>query len=438
MININGKEVAPSIASLQPTDFSKVTARPEFVLKGKKFHDEAGQLREGTLTPPSIKLQEKEVTPSAADQDVEADDGFYGLSRVAVHGDTNLKAENIAEGVAIFGVTGTHSGGSTGGGDIDALIDRSITEVSSGATKIGYDALRNCTKLTSANFPNATVVDNWAFYCCEELENVIIPNATSIGNSSFYVCKKLKSADFPNAVSIDNDAFYSCSALRSVNFPKATSIGSSALRGCSALARVNFPEATSIGSYAFGSCHALTSADFPKVSSVASNMFDTCPKLESVNFPNATSIGESAFTGCSQLENANIPNATNISARVFYKCNALKRADLPNATSIGSSAFYYCYLLRAVILRSETMCTLSSTNAFNVCYHILGTAHTTYNPNGDKDGYFYVPRALLSDDDETMDYRRATNWSTYASQFRALEDYTVDGTITGELDPTKI
>ena len=53
-------------------------------------------------------------------------------------------------------------------------------------------------------------------------------------------------------------------------------------------------------------------------------------------------------------------------------------------------------------------------------------------------GYIYVPKALLSDDDATKDYRRATNWSTYADQFRALEDYTVDGTITGELDPSKI
>lgn len=35
-------------------------------------------------------------------------------------------------------------------------------------------------------------------------------------------------------------------------------------------------------------------------------------------------------------------------------------------------------------------------------------------------------------------YKAATNWSTYATQFRALEDYTVDGTITGELDSTKI
>ena len=46
-------------------------------------------------------------------------------------------------------------------------------------------------------------------------------------------------------------------------------------------------------------------------------------------------------------------------------------------------------------------------------------------------GYIYVPFALIEQ------YKAATNWSTYAAQFRALEDYTVDGTITGGLDPAK-
>ena len=47
-------------------------------------------------------------------------------------------------------------------------------------------------------------------------------------------------------------------------------------------------------------------------------------------------------------------------------------------------------------------------------------------------GYIYVPRAMV----DTL--KSATNWSTYATQIRALEDYTVDGTITGELDESKI
>lgn len=48
-------------------------------------------------------------------------------------------------------------------------------------------------------------------------------------------------------------------------------------------------------------------------------------------------------------------------------------------------------------------------------------------------GYIYIPRALVGDI-----YKYAANWSVFAAQFRSLEDYTVDGTITGELDESKI
>lgn len=47
----------------------------------------------------------------------------------------------------------------------------------------------------------------------------------------------------------------------------------------------------------------------------------------------------------------------------------------------------------------------------------------SYTPIEYGAGYIYVPRALLSDTDATKDYRRATNWSEYASQIRAIEDY---------------
>ena len=47
-IKYQGSEIAPSIVNLQETDFSKVTARPEFVAAGKTFYDEKGQLQVGT------------------------------------------------------------------------------------------------------------------------------------------------------------------------------------------------------------------------------------------------------------------------------------------------------------------------------------------------------------------------------------------------------
>ncbi len=52
----------------------------------------------------------KTVTPGRTAQSAVAS-GYYTTGEVQVAGDSNLVAENIAEGVSIFGVVGTHSGG---------------------------------------------------------------------------------------------------------------------------------------------------------------------------------------------------------------------------------------------------------------------------------------------------------------------------------------
>lgn len=58
----------------------------------------------------------KTVTPGTTNQTAVAS-GRYTTGDVDVAGDANLVPENIAEGVSIFGVAGTHSGGS--GGSVD-------------------------------------------------------------------------------------------------------------------------------------------------------------------------------------------------------------------------------------------------------------------------------------------------------------------------------
>ena len=134
----------------------------------------------------------------------------------------------------------------------------------------------------------------------------------------------------------------------------------------------------------------------------------------------ATFIGSSAFHGCSALTTVDFPAVINIKDEAFYSCSELTIADFQVATNIGDYAFYICYKLTSLILRSETMATLNGSSAFASTPIASGT------------GYIYVPSSLIDS------YKTASNWSTYAAQFRALEDYTVDGTTTGALDESKI
>lgn len=134
----------------------------------------------------------------------------------------------------------------------------------------------------------------------------------------------------------------------------------------------------------------------------------------------STKIGDYTFLYCDKLATVDFQIATSIGGVAFQFCTSLTKANFPMVTSIGGSSFANCTAMTALILRSETVCTMQDKSALSSSGIAIGR------------GYIYVPAALVDT------YKAATNWSTHAARFRALEDYTVDGTISGELDPNKI
>lgn len=156
-----------------------------------------------------------------------------------------------------------------------------------------------------------------------------------------------------------------------------------------------------------------------RISTVGQYAFYGCAALTVVDVPNAISIANSAFNGCISLPRIIAPNTTLTGGGEFQGCTSLVMADLFTFGKNIWDSFLRCSSLRALIIRGSTIAPMTGGN-------FIGQT-----PLASGEGNIYVPRALLSDDDETMDYRRATNWSNYADQFRAIEDYTNDGTVTG-------
>lgn len=219
-------------------------------------------------------------------------------------------------------------------------------------------------------------------------------------------------------------AFYRCDILKEVSFPKATIIGPYAFAYDSMLTNIEIPLVTSIDEYAFYFCSELVNINnMLSVTEINEHAFDYCELLKSINGPSVETIVGPSFIG-SGLESVVLPKLTIVLQETFAHTYHLKEADLSNIRAIHASAFYCCYdLVKIFISQTNEVCTLDNTNAFEECYHILGTTNSTHNPNGLKDGYIYVPASKLSA------YKTARNWSTYASQIIGHENLETGATL---------
>ena len=173
------------------------------------------------------------------------------------------------------------------------------------------------------------------------------------------------------------------------------------------------------------SLRRLTSA----VKTVEMNKFYYSDALEEVYLPNAEVIRQAAFVGCKNLRKIYIPVGKDIGqeafgawipmhAEKFYAPEVrtlgkgalrtqadIQRLDFIYIERIDAEALMSTKALKTLIIRSVEPCLLLNANALSDGPIKSGT------------GYIYVPRALIDD------YKTATNWTVYAAQFRAIEDY---------------
>ena len=118
-----------------------------------------------------------------------------------------------------------------------------------------------------------------------------------------------------------------------------------------------------------------------------------------------TIIARYGLAGCTKLTSVVLPAVRIMDGHSMNGCSELTKADFSNLQNIRYSTFYINTKLVTLIIRTQAVANLENTSAFKDTPIAAGT------------GYVYVPSALVDS------YKSATNWSTYANQIRAIEDY---------------
>lgn len=211
-------------------------------------------------------------------------------------------------------------------------------------TKIGEDALKDNTTITSVTIPaSVTEIGSNAFAGCTNLTSVNYAGDWSnltiqSGNPAVQDAANAPLFDFEftldNTAAIVTNYKYN-GAAADVTIPS----------------RYQGKPVTTIGHAAFFNS-AVTSVTIPdSVTSISDDAFVNCPQLTNISIPNSvTYIGFSAFNSCTSLKSITLPSSlSTISRALFSGCSQLTTIHIPvSVTSIGNNAFADCPSLMTV------------------------------------------------------------------------------------------
>lgn len=345
-----------------------------------------------------------------------------------------------------------------------AFRESGLSNIDSSLTTIGNQAFYDCINLTELDTSKIETIGTWAFRGTS-FPSFEAPNVKSLGEAAFCACEKLESASFGPISTIPNKAFLACTSFKNANFAgNIISVGDYAFQECPSLESFDFNAVTNIGSHAFDGTNIKGDLEIPTEVVINEGAFSNCKNLKTVTLSGWKSIGvqfRSLFDNAGTWK-ISFPNLTTIGVQYFFTSayeptqSSLQLVEFPKLTKssyqplnglkdgikvfdmLGSSTnkipsdsdgLFNKYSgtapnFEAWIIRQSDGVQPIATDAKIVCGRGSKISNGT--------GYIYVPSALISD------YEAATNWASLAGQFRAIEDYTVDGTLTGDMDYDKM
>ena len=210
-------------------------------------------------------------------------------------------------------------------------------------TKVGEDALKDNTTITSVTIP---------------------ASVTEIGSNAFADCTNLTSVNYEGdwsnlTIQSGNPAVQDAANEQLFDFKfilNNTAVVVIRYKGTAAdvtiPSRYKGKPVTVIDHVAFYNNSAVTSVTIPdSVTAIPDYAFGFCSQLTNISIPNSvTFIGFSAFNSCTSLKSITLPSSlSTIQSYAFYNCGNLKTIRIPvSVTSIGNCAFDVCPSLMTV------------------------------------------------------------------------------------------
>lgn len=157
--------------------------------------------------------------------------------------------------------------------------------------------------------------------------------------------------------------------------------------------------------YMFEACNGMTKATLVNVESCGEYLFANCKGLEEASLLSVGFVGNYCFSRCTALKKVVAPVAIRLINYCFKDCTALETVDCAPTTALNIMNFSTTTSLKCLIIRTPSVLGMGASGCLDATQIASGS------------GYVYVPASLVDS------YKTATNWSAYADQIRAIEDY---------------